>query len=136
VEGHYYFALSVGIYSDGVSILTALREGLKGKSQSSFEKAYEIDKTYNRSGPTIALGRFWFVLPWPMNDKKKALKFLREAQKTAPGSIEGQLYLAEVLLDRGKKPDKTEAKALLQKVVQCPIPYFRNWAQRLLKENF
>ena len=28
-DGHYYYGLSVGTYSDGVSILTALREGLK-----------------------------------------------------------------------------------------------------------
>ena len=35
-DGHYYYGLSVGVYSDGVSILTALGEGLKDKTQSSF----------------------------------------------------------------------------------------------------
>jgi len=134
VEGHYYYGLNVGIYSDGVSIITALRKGLKGKTQSSFEKAYEIGKTYDNSGPTIALGRFWFVLPWPLNDKKKSLKFLRESQKTAPNSISGQLYLGEALLDRDKEGDKAEAKALLQKVAQCDIKYFRDWAKRLLAD--
>ena len=37
-DGHYYYGLSVGVYSDGVSILTALGEGLKDKTQTSFEK--------------------------------------------------------------------------------------------------
>ena len=134
VEGHYYYGLNVGIYSDGVSIITALRKGLNGKTQSSFEKAYEIEKTYDNSGPTIAVGRFWFVLPWPLNDKKKSLKFLRESQKTAPNSISGQLYLGEALLDRDKEGDKAEAKALLQKVAQCDIKYFRDWAKRLLAD--
>jgi tetratricopeptide (TPR) repeat protein len=134
VEGHYYYGLNVGIYSDGVSIITALRKGLKGKTQSSFEKAYEIDKTYDKSGPTIAIGRFWFVLPWPMHDKKKSLTFLRESQKTAPSNISGQLYLAEALLDRDKEGDEAEAKALLQKVAVCPIKYFRDWAKRLLAD--
>ncbi|MCP4669430.1 MAG: hypothetical protein GY849_24115, partial [Deltaproteobacteria bacterium] len=132
VEGHYYYGLNVGIYSDGVSIITALRKGLKGKTQSSFEKAYEIDKRYNDNGPTIALGRFWFVLPWPLNDKKKALQHLKESQKTAPNNIQGRLYLAEALLDRDKKGDQAEAKALLQKVTQCDTKYFRDWAKRLL----
>ena len=72
VEGYYYYGLSVGIYSDGVSILTALSEGLKNKTQQSFETAYKIDKTYNRGGPMLSLGRFWTVLPWPMNDEDKA----------------------------------------------------------------
>ena len=134
VEGHYYYGLTVGIYSDGVSIITALSEGLKGKTQRSFENAYAIDKTYDDSGPTVALGRFWFVLPWPLNDKKKALTFLRESQQTAPDSIQGQLYLAEVLVDRGKKTDTAEAKVLLQKVAACDIKYYSDWAKRLLAD--
>ena len=44
VEGHYYYGLSAGTYSDGVSILKALREGLKGSTQDAFYDAYEIDK--------------------------------------------------------------------------------------------
>ena len=64
----------------------------------------------------MALGRFWFVLPWPMNDKKKSLKFLREAHDKFPDNIEGMLYLGEVLLDEGKKSDRPEAETLLKKV--------------------
>jgi tetratricopeptide (TPR) repeat protein len=134
VESHYYYGLTVGIYSDGVSIITALSEGLKGKTQRSFENAYEIDKTYDDSGPIIALGRFWFVLPWPLNNKKKAITFLREGQQTAPDSIQGQLYLAEVLLDRGKEADTAEAKVLLKKVAACDIKYYSDWAKRLLAD--
>ena len=134
VEGHYYYGLNVGIYSDGVSIVTALREGLKGKTQSSFEKAYEIDRTYSRSGPTIALGRFWFVLPWPLNDKEKALKFLREANKKEPGNIDGRLYLGELLMDLGGKKNEEEAKALLKSVAESDIKYYRDKAGVLLSE--
>jgi tetratricopeptide (TPR) repeat protein len=134
VEGHYYYGLTVGIYSDGVSIITALSEGLKGKTQRSLENAYAIDKTYDDSGPIIALGRFWFVLPWPLNDKKKALTFLREGQQTAPDSIQVQLFLAEVLVDRRKETDTAEAKALLQKVAACDIQYYSDWAKRLLAD--
>ena len=36
VEGHYYYGLSVGIYSDGVSVFTALKEGAQGKDTDKF----------------------------------------------------------------------------------------------------
>ena len=63
IEGWYYYGLSVGVYSDGVSILTAMAEGLKGKTQKGFETAYATDKTFDNGGPILALGRFWQVLP-------------------------------------------------------------------------
>ncbi|MCP4683206.1 MAG: hypothetical protein GY864_12800 [Desulfobacterales bacterium] len=131
VEGHYFYGLNVGTYSDGVSILTALRQGLKGKTQRSFEKAYLINKIYNEGGPMKALGRFWFVLPWPMNDKKKSRTYLRECREAFPENIEGLLYLGEVLL-KSKKKDRAEARAILQKVTESDEIYFRDWAKRLL----
>ena len=45
-DGHYYYGLNVGIYNNGVGIFTALSEGLKDKTQTSFEKTYEINKMY------------------------------------------------------------------------------------------
>ena len=74
-DGYYYYGLNVGVYSDGVSIFKALSEGLKDKTQGAFEKTYALDRMYNQGGPMIALGRFWQVLPWPMRDRKKALKY-------------------------------------------------------------
>jgi hypothetical protein len=124
----------VGIYSDGVSILTALAEGLKNKTQNGFEKAYEMDKMYDEAGPILALGRFWAVVPWPFKNKKKALKFYREYQKTPyfAEKDEGKIYLAELLLDLRGKENKAEAKALLEEVAQSDEKYFRDWAKRLL----
>jgi len=63
IEGWYYYGLCVGTYSDGVSIITAMTEGLKGKTQKGFEIAYATDKTFDTGGPILALGRFWQVLP-------------------------------------------------------------------------
>lgn len=133
-EGFYYYGLSVGIYSDGVSILTALAEGLKNKTQNGFEKAYELDKMYDEAGPILALGRFWALVPWPFKNKKKALNFYREYQKTHyfAEKDEGKIYLAELLLDLRGKENEAEAKALLEEVAQSDEKYFRDWAKRLL----
>jgi tetratricopeptide (TPR) repeat protein len=132
--GYYYYGLNVGIYSDGVSIFTALSEGLKDKTQSSFEKTYELDKMYKEGGPMIALGRFWAVLPWPMYDRKKSLKYYREYKATEyfADNIEAQVYLGELLIQMGGDKNKAEAKGYLEKAAQSDDPYFRDKAKELL----
>jgi len=136
-EGYYYYGLSVGVYADGVSVLTALSEGLKGKTQSGFEKVYALDKMYNDAGVILALGRFWSVLPWPMKDKKAALKYYREYQDTEfyKTSEAAPVYIAELLLDIGGSANKKEAKGLLEKAKNSEDKYYREEAERLLKEN-
>jgi len=135
-DGHYYYGLSVGIYSDGVSIFTALSEGLKDKTQTSFEKTYEINKMYKDAGPMLSLGRFWAVLPWPMRDRKKSLKYYREYQGTEyfADNLEAHYYIGEVLYQSGGKDNKAEAKTLLEKAATSQDPYFRDKAQELLKK--
>lgn len=131
VEGNVWYGSSVGSYSDAVSVLTALKEGLKDKTQSSFEKAYKIDKMYNDGAPMKALGRFWYVLPWPLQDKKLSLQYLREFQKAFPNDVEGQVYLGETLIKTG---DKNEAKAVLQKAASSSDSYYADWAKRVLAD--
>ena len=135
-EGHYYYSLCVGTYSDGVSILTALAEGLRGKTQAGFEKAYEIDRMMADAGPILALGRFWAVLPWPYKNKKKALEYYREYEKTPffNQSAEGKVYLAELLINIGGEKNKAEAKSLLNKAAQSDETYFAEWAKKILAE--
>ena len=132
-DGHYHYGLNVGIYSDGVSILTALSEGLKGKTQQSFEKTYEINKMYKEGGPMLSLGRFWAVLPWPLRDRKKSLAYYREYQETKyfANNTEAQLFLAELLIQIGGDENKTEAKGYLEKGLKSDDPYFKNWAEGL-----
>ncbi len=133
-DGHYYYGLNVGIYSDGVSILTALSEGLKGKTQQSFEKTYEINKMYKEGGPMLSLGRFWAVLPWPLRDRKKSLTYYREYQETQffATNTEAQLFLAELLIQIGGDENKAEAKGYVAKGLKSNDPYFKNYAEQLL----
>lgn len=134
--GYYYYGLNVGIYSDGTSILTALKEGLKEKTQKSFEKAYELDKMYEDAGSILALGRFWAVLPWPLTNKKKSLAYYREYQQTPffQQRDEGKVYLSELLISLGGKKNKAEAKQILQQAILSEDIYFSNWARRLMEK--
>ncbi len=133
-DGHYYYGLNVGIYSDGVSIFTALSEGLKDKTQSSFEKTYEIDKMYKDAGPMLSLGRFWAVLPWPMRDRDKSLQYYREYQATEhfADNLEAHFYIGELLYQMGGNENKAEAKGLLEKAAQSEDPFFADQAKELL----
>lgn len=135
-DGHYYYGLNVGIYSDGVSILTALSEGLKDKTQQSFEKTYAINKMYKDGGPMLSLGRFWAVLPWPFRDRKKALAYYREYQQTPyfATNTEARLFVAELLIQMGGEENKAEAKGYLEKGLQSDDLYFKDWAERLQAE--
>jgi hypothetical protein len=118
VEGWYWYGLSVGTYSDCVSILTALGEGLKGKTQKGFENAYAFDKSYDTYGPGLALGRFWQVLPSIAGrDVAKAEKLYNEylgALSATPDQVNKNVYfyLGELYKEKGKKD---EAKAFLKK---------------------
>jgi tetratricopeptide (TPR) repeat protein len=133
-DGHYYYGLNVGIYADGVSIFTALAEGLKDKTQTSFEKTYEINKMYKKAGPMLSLGRFWAVLPWPMRDRKKSLKYYREYQTTEyfADNAEANVYLGELLIQIGGEKNKAEAKGYLEKALESDDPYFKDQAKELM----
>jgi tetratricopeptide (TPR) repeat protein len=133
-DGYYYFGLNVGIYSESVSVFTALSEGLKDKTQISFEKTYEIDKMYKKAGSMLALGRFWAVLPWPMRDRDKSLRYYREYQATEyfSDNLEAHVYLGELLIQMGGDKNETEAKGYLEKATQSDDLYFRDKAMELL----
>jgi len=117
VEGWYWYGLNVGTYSDCVSILTAIAEGLKGKTQKGFESAYAIDKAYDNGGPILSLGRFWQVLPGIAGrDLKKAEQlfdeYIGQFGSGADPNEDAWYYRGSLYKDQGKK---AEARADLQK---------------------
>ncbi len=130
IEGWYWYGLCVGTYSDCVSVLKALAEGLKGKTQMGFENAYKFDKTYDNGGPILSLGRFWQVLPGIAGqDRKKAEALFNEyiaayGNSANPNSdawyYRGQLYkdtgrpdLAKADLEKAASMGNENAKKLL-----------------------
>jgi len=133
VEGHYYYGLCVASYADGVSILKALKEGLKDSTQEAFYKAYEIDKMFEKGGPILAIARFWHQLPFPLKNKKRAQKYFEEHHQYFPDDPQGLVYYAELLIDMR---EKKEARPLLEKAAAGNEPYYSKWARRLLEEEY
>ncbi|MBS3754634.1 MAG: hypothetical protein KGY56_02940 [Desulfobacterales bacterium] len=138
-NGYYYYGLCVGTYSDGVGLITALREGLKDKTQNNLEKAYEIDKHFENGGPIVAFGRFWQVVPWPYNDEDKAMEYYREFQETeyyeTAEGVNARVYMAEILADRWGSEPKEEARQLLNEAIELTDnPYWEKRAEELLAD--
>jgi hypothetical protein len=94
-EGHYFYAVALGEYATSTGIIRAVREGLAGKIEAAALKAYALDRDFDAGAPMVVLGRFYFVLPWPMRDLVKSRRFLEELLQRHPSGLTGRYYLAE-----------------------------------------
>ena len=113
VRGHYQGGTGIGLYSEGVGILTALSQGLEGKFRDRLQAALRIDKDYLDGAPQVVWGRYFYKLPWPKRDVGQSIKVLTEAVRTHPDNWRAKLYLADSLADDGRGD---EAKKLVQEV--------------------
>jgi hypothetical protein len=111
VEGHYYVALGVGIYSQGVGVLRVLREGREKEFLRAIEEALRIDSFFDRGGPLLAKGRYHYELPWPKRDLKKSADYLGRVLKRFPHCRRARLFLAETLLKDGEPARAKEVLA-------------------------
>lgn len=137
VQGHLYYALCAGVYSDGVSLVTALAQGLQEKVQKHLQKAYELDKNYRDGIPALALGRYWEELPWLAGrDREKALQYYQEADRIMPEDSrhrpELNFYLGGLLLQMDKEQEM--ALHLLQQAANSDHQHFSRKAQELLED--
>jgi hypothetical protein len=117
VRGHYYGAIGLGLYSEGVGILTALREGLEGKFRDFAQAALRLDKDFLDGAPQMVWGRYFFKLPWPKRDVRKSIEVLTACVQEHPRNLRAKLYLAQAL-DADAKKD--ESNQLVQEVIDAP----------------
>jgi len=120
VEGHYWAAVGVGAYSQGVGLLAALTQGLEGRFNGFLDKAIQLDPNYLGAAPLTAKGRAHFELPWPKRNLDASAELLRQATAKDPGNLRAWLYLAETELERGRPQ---EADAALARALQGSVAY-------------
>jgi hypothetical protein len=118
VRGHYNGGVGIGLYSEGVGIITALSQGLEGKFRERILAALRIDKDYLNGAPQVVWGRYFFKLPWPKRDVGQATKILTEAVRTHPTNLRAKLYLADCYADDDKVDEGTK---LVQQVMNAPL---------------
>jgi hypothetical protein len=116
VEGWFFASSGVGMYSLGISVVTALFDGMESKFLDRLKKAQAIDPAFFEYGADVAWGRYWDELPWPMHDTEKSELAYRKAMRSSPKNLRARVYLAEL---RAKEDDPVEAKQLLQAVLDA-----------------
>ena len=122
VEGHFWMAANMGALADA----HGLRQGMKYRApiKAALEKALAIQPAYLDGSPDRALGRWYFKVPGLFGgDVRKSEVHLRKALTYKADSIISLIFLAETLIELGRRPD---ARATLQAALDAaPDP---DWA--------
>ena len=131
VEGHYYAAVGLGAYAQGMGVLKALSEGIEGKFNERLDKAIKLDAGFERGAPLVAKARYYYELPWPKRDLKKSAALYEKVLSTNPENLRAWTYLAETRLADGEEKQADEA---IQKALAGATDYDPPEAQRVLPE--
>lgn len=118
VEGWFYGSAGVGMYSLGISIVTALLDGMESKYLDRLKKAQAADPAYYGHGADVSWGRYWYELPWPKYDGEKSELAFRKALRSSPTNLRAKVYLAELYI---KEDHPAEAKKLLDAVLAAKV---------------
>lgn len=120
IEGRYIYAVSLGGYAENIGVVQALRENVREKVERGFLDLYAMDPDYGDGTAPIALGRFYYMLPWPLRDLNASRRYLEEARRRHPRALWGRLYLGETYYALGQE---RAAKAELHAVLALdPLP--------------
>ena len=114
VEGWFFASAGVGMYSLGISIVTALFDGMESKYVDRLKKAQSADPAFYQHGADVAWGRYYYELPWPKYDGEKSERAYRKALRSSPVNLRAKVYLADLY---AKEDHPAEARKLLEAVL-------------------
>jgi tetratricopeptide (TPR) repeat protein len=116
-EGHFWIAANMGALAESFG----LRQGLKYRKpiKEELETVLRLDPRFQQGSADRALGRWYFKVPSLFGGSHKdAEAHLRASLTYNPNSTASHFFLAEVLLDDGRKD---EARGELQKIIDAPV---------------
>ncbi|HEV8233976.1 MAG TPA: TRAP transporter TatT component family protein [Gemmatimonadaceae bacterium] len=137
-EGHFWIAANMGALAESFG----LRQGLKyrGPIKDELEATLRLDPAFLQGSADRALGRWYNEVPRLFGgSNKESEAHLRKSLTYNPQSTITLYFLAETLLDEGKKD---EARKTLQQVLDAPLDpdwapedrEFKDKARKLLAE--
>jgi uncharacterized membrane protein len=116
-EGHFWVAANMGALAESFG----LRQGLKyrGEIRDELETVVRLDAAFLQGSADRALGRWYYKVPGLFGGSKaKSEEHLRKSLTYNPNSAASLYFLAETLIDEGKKD---EARAVLEKLLAAPV---------------
>ena len=117
VAGHYWAALSIGSYAEGMGIMRALANGIEGKFKRPLERATALDVRYDHGNIPVVWAAYYLELPWPKRDRARASRELERALQINPDNLRARLYQARIAIDEDRP---AAAKALLAQIAAAP----------------
>jgi tetratricopeptide (TPR) repeat protein len=121
-EGHFWLAANMGALAESFG----LRAGLKYRKsiREELETVLRLDRAFMEGSADRALGRWYHKVPGLLGGSHtKAEEHLRASLRYNPHSAIGHLFLAELLMDKGRT---REARIELQAVLDAPLS--NEWA--------
>ena len=116
-DGHFWMAANMGALAESFG----LRQGLKyrGDIKDALETVLRLDPAYQHGSADRALGRWYYKVPGLFGGSdKKSEAHLRKSLTYDPNSASSLFFLAETLIELGKRD---EARATLQKLIDAPV---------------
>lgn len=116
-EGHFWMAANMGALAESFG----LRQGLKyrGDIRDALLVVLKLDPAFQQGSADRALGRWYYKVPGLFGgSNRKSEEHLRRSLTYGPQSTVSHFFLAETLIDDGRKD---EARVALQKVLDAPI---------------
>ena len=116
-EGYFWAGANMGALAESYG----LRAGLKYRKpiKEALETVLRLDPAFMQGSADRALGRWYFKVPRLFGgSNKEAEAHLRASLRYNDKSTISHFFLAEVLIDEGRK---AEARAELQAVIDAPL---------------
>jgi tetratricopeptide (TPR) repeat protein len=116
-EGYFWKAANMGALAESFGV----SQGIKYRKpvREALETVLKIDPKFQAGSADRALGRWYYKVPGLFGGSNaKSEQHLRKSIEYDPNSTASHFFLAETLLDMGRKAD---ARAALQKVLDAPI---------------
>jgi uncharacterized membrane protein len=116
-EGHFWVAANMGSLAESFG----LRQGLKyrGDIKDELETVLRLDPAFQQGSADRGLGRWYFKVPGLFGgSNRKSEEHLRKSLTYNPTSASSLYFLAETLIDLGRKP---EARTVLEKLLAAPV---------------
>jgi tetratricopeptide (TPR) repeat protein len=116
-EGHFWMAANMGALAESFG----LGQGIKyrGRIRDGLQRVLAIDQGWQQGSADRALGWWYHMVPGLFGgSEKKAEEHLRRALTYNPQSTATLYFLAEVLLEDGRKP---EARTMFQQVLDVTV---------------
>jgi tetratricopeptide (TPR) repeat protein len=132
VAGHYWAALGIGSYAEGMGVIHALASGIEGKFKRPLERATALDERYDHGNIPAVWAAYYLELPWPKRDRDKAAEQIKRALAINPANLRARLYQARIYKDTDHP---AEAKALLGQIAAAPVGRYDAPEERRVKKE-